>query len=345
MPGRRSRKRKRPLHVNVHQSQDYLFFSEQRPPNPALPTQEQQQTLAVASRGEEEANEEVPTVSLLDQLIQILPPQLGTAVNSNWPFLWPRYLKKSVPFLSSSSLLSPSFCIGRFSLSLMTSGLRYLLSLVHLTEPQLKLSLLPYGCDDWGYLELSREDGESVYILFTASPPFSEWCHCLKSTGVYRTQLVLKFGERERKCYNVEQSSTSDSGMGDSESGGDGEMKSEANGTTTCGVGVDVSLGGLSSDKRKEQAVLVGGEGGGGVNEQTGEVGSGAGARVCEGDGDCESVCVDVWVGGGVCVPSDPNSEPLGGNMSKLTHLVRVLHPGVMIEKTTPTQSLWLPGI
>ena len=273
---------------------------------------------------------ETPTVTPLEHLAQVLPPELLTQLQTAPPHPW-HTRSKCNAVLPTLSLDTPSFCIGRVYLSLRTGvSLRELLCRLRLLDAEFHSQL--YLND--GFLELLFDGSESFHLPVSVSPPsFPIWC--LRSSGLYVTQLVLNLeeeandeGERER---GEGGSHTSDSGLGDSlqmfENGG------------SVGVGLNMEEEELPSaatrraiDGSLEELVEGKCGGGGSVEGENGEDGSvviGKGGQLGSGEaGDGGSVSVEVWVGGReICEPGDPNALPPHGNIPRLIQLVKAFHP------------------
>ena len=339
MPGRRGRKRRRPQRAdsgNLSKKREFVFVcGRQEPPPGQLPSVPDNSHQQVALVEEEEEMDEVPTSTLLDHLSQILPPELLASLQTDPPYPW---LTRGVSIFSSLSLDPPSFCVSRFSLSLITgASLSNLLSRVCLGDPDFlpRLTLYSLPFPDDSVLEIWVRDGQSVYLRLTSSTPLTKWTSYLRSSAVYQTQLVLNLKEEERGRGEERGGKrdcairNSDSGLGDCDSGeveldlasagslGE-ELASLTERETQC-VGVEVGgrVDGLQGGVSGGEGSVVMGEG----------EGSGRGGR-CEGGG----VCVEVWVEGEVCEARDPNALSPGGSSARLAELVEAFHPTPPVE-------------
>ena len=339
MPGRHGRKRRRPQRVDCESlsAKRFLMVSGRGEPSQA-PQLIQQNQLRPSPAKENEA----PTSILAEMLASNLPPQLRGSVETSWPYPWPR-TSTIVPLVSSPT--SPSFCIGRVSLSLATgASLRDLLSRLLHTELLTSLSLVvpvPFICHGC-HLQLSNEENtERIYLPITTSPPPSKWGNGLRPSAVWCIQLVLHClkqsergsevdrhikkasGERMKLLSNggamFENSSTSTGGTG---------LSSDADGH--CG-GLAESLGvGLMAGRHENRS----------LNDEDVTVGGGDDMESEAGD-----VCVEVWLGGKVVSEEgDPNALPLwsNGNVARLTRLLEVFHPRPMTPRANSNHSL--PG-
>lgn len=320
------------------------------------------QELALA-KAREKDQEDTPTITTLEYLARCMPPELLTLLQAEPPHPW-QTRSTSNAIVPSLSLCCPSFCIGHLTLSLKNGGnLRGLLS--HILLPNLCSQL--YLND--GFLEVLVDDSKSFSLPVSVSPQsFPLWC--LRSSGPYVTQLVLKMGEvaggggegdmgggrrsEKGEGYYME-CHISDSGVGDSDSSGNVELELDS-------TGVGLSLreevsSGLTADEVTCGTVEVvggggGGVGGGGCVEGEGgrgggvdEVSGGGGREVTDGNkssrkgGNGGGVHVEVWVGEGeVCdyEPGNPNALPPRGNIQRLVQLVESFHPRPLQQSPTP---------
>ena len=348
MPGRRSRKRRRPAHMSGEsfpKRQEFLLHyarlqSLHQPSS--VNSRVESQHLAVA--GEEDSRGiEAPSGTLYGHLKRALPTQLMRAVLAEGPFI--SFKNKPVPLSSTTDVLeSPSFCIGRLSLSLANgASLKDLLSQVHSMEKDIRPNVML--CPYWpGYLQLMCDYSSCVYLSIASSPPLfsSKYADCqhikTSGSGPYRVQFVLAEGERE-------------------EDGGMSAHPLHSSGVGTSGVlevhsRDETTVGSMREPETLTQEVendlqLLGAEGGGvwGVGE--GVMGTGEEQTQGEGDGGLSDrgkgcVAVEVWVGGPVCEPCHPSAPPAGGGSAKLARLVNLFHPQVSTSldthPSTPTE-------
>ena len=302
------------------------------------------QRLADEESGELSSVPETPTVTPLEHLAQVLPPDLLTQLQTEPPHRWHTRSKCNV-VLPTLSLDTPSFCIGRVSLFLSTgASLRELLCRVRLLDAKIHSQLYL----NRGFLELLFDGGDGFYLPVSLSPP-SFPILCLRSLGLYVVQLVLNLeeeasdggGERGRES-GEGGGHTSDSGLGDSHSSIElesGLQMFESGGSV--GVGLEEeelpSAAALTGRKAIDGSLkeLVEGKGceGGSVEGENGEDGSaviGKGGQLGSGEAcDGGSVSVEVWVGGReICEPGDPNALPPHGTaFPRLIQLVEAFHP------------------
>ena len=208
---------------------------------------------------------ETPSVTALEHLAQVMPPELLSQLQTQPPHRW--YTRtKSNAILPSLSLDSPSFCIGRVTLFLDTgASLRDLLSCLRLLHPKVNYQLYLMT----GFLELLFDESESFYLPVSVIPPLPTGC--LKSSGLYVTQLVMKTldegeargGRGEAGCST--ECHTSDSGLGESDSGRDVEKDVHRGGSVVGGLGTGeegVGLGDVRTGGGVEElaaGVLTGG--------------------------------------------------------------------------------------
>ena len=302
MPGRRGRKRKQPQRVACDPKRQAMNQSE-------LTLEE----------------DEIPKVTLLEHLERSLPAGMSHHLRSVRPDVRSNIPLKSVSLSPVVTLPSPSFCIGQFSLSLFSSTkFTEVLSQVRSMELDVRPNLMLYPFKP-GFLEFSCDYSPNVFLPgFTTSPALFEgsttwsrltgYCsrHRLRLPGLYEVQFVLPEGEREGGFSGRSRTARSHIGTGS----GQDTCGLENNSDTICLSGAacserDVSV--LSERQLEGRSTVQVGTGGGG--------------------GD---VKVEVWVGGAMCEPSDPNALPLTGGIANLLNIMEVFHPHISSPKTHP---------
>lgn len=332
MPGRRRRKRKYPQHVGCDsptKRREFLLHSSRQHSHQ---TNEQSQ-LALA---DEEATEETaPYVSLYEHLSLSLPADLVCSLPMSKTQPLSSY--NSIPLYDSTSLLmydTPSFCISRFSIALMNGAdLKTLLFEVSTVGRNIRTSIL-YSTDDWGnYIALSCGQNDSVYLPIITKPLL----HIHKNTFSsrwYKVRLVLCETTKE-SGREIQNNGSCQGEEGEiSKSGADVEMREEGSSTSERESGAEPILDASSRDGEAQtvcEEVDCMEEGSARSGEsQVGGAGGGEQGYGVFGRDRC--VEVEVWVGGVMCEPSDPNALPLGGNSTSLGRVMKTFHPDISDE-------------
>lgn len=309
----------------------------------------------------EECEEEAATyVTLLEHLSLALPAELmgSLQMNERQPCTWFNTL--AVYNSNSVVLKAPSFCIGRFSIALANgANLEALLSQVSCVERNVCTNLLL--CSDRpGYIEFSSGQNDSVYLPITTDLSLCRSalsdCPNISFSAWYRVQLILCETEREESANMTIETRNRNSEQGGCDSiverGGDLEMREQ--GASTHEREADGPLGGEGLADGEVQIVRV--ENSGQIEEGEGgrEVGEMqvAGERQGEHEEECGaegregvsvmmgSGCVEVWVEGVMCEPSDPNALPSSGSSINLAKIVKMFHPHVSVEAKSNAQAL-----
>ena len=321
MPGRRRRKRRQPQHEDCE----------------SLPKRQG------AILTNEDTLETPQHVTLHEHLCLTLPRELSMYLKT----VIPRRSGKKVPLLTSFAAIpnTPSFCIGRLSLTPAHVGA--LLSQIVATERNISTNLRLYPCNS-DYIEFCDVSG-SVYVPIHTTP------HDLgsvlnTSSKWYSVRLVLCNTEREEneKVDLLSLNSGLEQGMGDTstEKGsgvgrreqGDGRCEIDRGGRLEEQLLASSSAVGLTGTQTESVQVknCVQIEDCGMRVEETGvrqEEEEGRGMEGGESGGVIRrNGCVEceVWVGGAMCEPCDPNALPSGGNLAEI---VKMFHPHISVER------------
>lgn len=335
MPGRRRRKRRYPQHVGCDspsKRHEFLLYSSRQQSHQTINEQSQ---LALA---DEEATEETaPYVSLFEHLSLSLPADLVCSLPMSETRPFSLYTCNSIPLHNSTSLLAydaPSFCISRFSIALMNGAdLKTLLFELNAMGRNIRTSILysTSTSDRRNYIALSCDHNDSVFLPIITKPLL----HIHKNTFSsrwYKVRLVLcentKESGRETLISGIQQGEEGDT----SKSGANVEMREEGSSTFERESGAGSGQPILDGDGEVQTVCEEGDcleEGGGSARIGESQVGGAEGGEQGYGVfGGDRCVEVEVWVGGVMCEPSDPNAQPLGGN-STIGKVMKMFRPDI----------------